>query len=169
MTNLIYSAYAVRKGIPTPNTDRMRAALMQPGATNYSPAGGNFLYLKSSDTSTAVKLPQVYYPADHVQPVSNLTNIDIGNTGLAGSAAYNNGVWTLQGAGTSTSNAFSFNFKKISGDAGLVVKVENMSLNTGGCGVMLRQSLAPGSAFYDIFLKATGGAGNHYQPKAPGG
>ncbi|SDH88415.1 cellulose binding domain-containing protein [Mucilaginibacter gossypii] len=167
MTNLIYSAYAVRKGIPTPNTDRMRAALMQPGATNYSPAGGNFLYLKSSDTSTAVKLPQVYYPADHVQPVSNLTNIDIGNTGLAGSAAYNNGVWTLQGAGTSTSNAFSFNFKKISGDAGLVVKVENMSLNTGGCGVMLRQSLAPGSAFYDIFLKATGGAGNHYQPKAP--
>ncbi|WEA00040.1 cellulose binding domain-containing protein [Mucilaginibacter sp. SJ] len=167
MTNIIYSAYAVRKGIPTPNTDRMRAALMQPGSTNYSPAGGNFLYLKSSDTSTAVKLPQVYYPADHVQPVSNLTNIDIGNTGLAGSAAYNNGIWTLQGAGTSTSNAFSFNFKKISSDAGLVVKVENMSLNTGGCGVMLRQSLAPGSAFYDIFLKATGGAGNHYQPKAP--
>lgn len=167
MTNLIYSAYNVRKGIPTPNTDRMRAALMQPGATNYSPAGGNFLYLKSSDTSTAVKLPQVYYPADHVQPVSNLTNIDIGNTGLAGSASYNNGIWTLQGAGTSTSNAFSFNFKKISGDAGLVVKVESMSLNTGGCGVMLRQSLAPGSAFYDIFLKATGGAGNHWQPKAP--
>lgn len=167
MTNLIYSAYAVRKGIPTPNTDRMRAALMQPGATNYSPAGGNFLYLKSSDTSTAVKLPQVYYPADHVQPVSNLTSIDIGNPGLAGSASNNNGVWTLQGAGTSTSNAFSFNFKKISGDAGLVVKVENMSLTTGGCGVMLRESLAPGSAFYDIFLKATGGAGNHYQPKAP--
>ncbi|MFC0518085.1 cellulose binding domain-containing protein [Mucilaginibacter angelicae] len=159
MTNLIYSAYNVRKGIPTPNTDRMRAAL--------GGAGGNFLYLKSSDTSTAVKLPQVYYPADHVQPVSNLTNVDIGNTGLAGTAAYNNGVWTLNGAGTSTSNAFSFNFKKISGDAGLVVKVENMSLNTGGCGVMLRQSLAPGSAFYDIFLKATGGAGNHWQPKAP--
>jgi gliding motility-associated-like protein len=167
MTNLIYSAYNVRKGIPTPNTDRMRAALMQPGSTNYSAAGGNFLYLKSSDTSTAVKLPQVYYPADHVQPVSNLTNTDIGNTGLAGSASYNNGIWTLKGAGTSTSNAFSFNFKKISGDAGLVVKVENMSLNTGGCGVMLRQSLAPGSAFYDIFLKATGGAGNHWQPKAP--
>ncbi|SEO74427.1 autotransporter-associated beta strand repeat-containing protein [Mucilaginibacter gossypiicola] len=167
MTNLIYSAYNVRKGIPTPNTDRMRAALMQTGSANYAAAGGNFLYLKSSDTSTAVKLPQVYYPADHVQPVSNLTNVDIGNPGLAGSASYNNGIWTLQGAGTSTSNAFSFNFKKISGDAGLVVKVENMSLNSGGCGVMLRQSLAPGSAFYDIFLKATGGAGNHWQPKAP--
>ncbi|MEO6520032.1 MAG: cellulose binding domain-containing protein [Mucilaginibacter sp.] len=160
MTNLIYSAYNIRKGIPTPNTDRMRAAL--------GGAGGDFLYLKSSDTSTAVKLPQVYYPADHVQAVnSGLTNIDIGNTGLAGSASFNNGLWTLKGAGTSTSTAFSFNFKKVSGDAGLVVKVENMSLNTGGCGVMLRTSLAPGSAFWDIFLKATGGVGNHGYPKAP--
>jgi len=167
MTNLIYSAYNVRKGIPTPNTDKMRAALMQPGATNYSPADGDFLYLKSSDTSTAQSLTPVYYPADHVQAVSNLTNIDIGNTGLAGSASYSNGVWTLKGAGTSTSTAFSFNFKKVSGDAGLVVKVENMSLTTGGCGVMLRESLAAGSAFYDLFLSATGGAGRHWQPKAP--
>ena len=167
MTNLIYSAYNVRKGISTPQTDRMRAALMQTGATNYSPAGGDFLYLKSSDTSTAVSLPQVYYPADHVQTVSNLTNIDIGNTGLAGSASYSNGSWTLKGAGTSTSTAFNFTFKKISGDAGLVVKVENMSLTTGGCGVMLRESLTAGSTFWDIYLNATGGIGKHWQPKAP--
>ena len=159
MTNIIYSAYAVRKGIQTPQTDRMRAAL--------GGAGGDFLFLKSSDTSTAVTLPPVFYPADHVQTVTNLTNIDIGNTGLAGSASYNNGVWTLKAAGTSTSNAFSFNFKKVSGDAGLVVKVNSMSLTTGGCGVMLRESLNPGSRFWDIFLGANGGAGRHWQPKAP--
>jgi autotransporter-associated beta strand protein len=159
MTNLIYSAYAVRKGISTPQTDRMRAAL--------GGAGGDFLFLKSSDTSTATVLPQKYYPADHVQAVSNLTNIDIGNTGLAGSASYSNGIWTLKGAGTSTSNAFNFNFKKISGDAGLVVKVNSVSLTTGGCGVMLRESLTPGSAFWDIYLGANGGAGRHWQPKAP--
>ncbi|TRX03699.1 LamG-like jellyroll fold domain-containing protein [Flavobacterium gawalongense] len=159
MTNIIYSAYAVRKGISTPQTDRMRAAL--------GGAGGDFLFLKSSDTSTAVSLPPVYYPADHVQAVSNLTHIDIGNTGLAGSASYSNGIWTLKGAGTSTSTAFSFNFKKVSGDAGLVVKVDNMSLTTGGCGVMLRESLAPGSAFWDIYLGANGGIGKHWQPKAP--
>ena len=159
MTNLIYSAYNVRKGIPTPDTDRMRAAL--------GGAGGDFLYLKSSDTSTAVSLAPVFYPADHVQPVSNLTNIDIGNTGLASSASYNNGIWTLKAAGTSTANAFSFNFKKVNGDAGLVVKVDNMSLTTGGCGVMLRESLAPDAKFWDLFLNATGGAGRHWQPKAP--
>jgi autotransporter-associated beta strand protein len=167
MTNIIYNAYKVRKGIPTPYTDRMRAALMQSGTSYYSPAGGDFLFLKSSDTSTAVSLTPVFYPADHVQPVSNLTNLDIGNTGLAGSASFNNGIWTLKGAGTSTSNAFNFNFKKVSGDAGLVIKVDNMSLTTGGCGVMLRESPAPGAAFWDIFLNATGGAGRHWQPKAP--
>jgi autotransporter-associated beta strand protein len=159
MTNLIYSAYNVRKGIPTPQTDRMRAAL--------GGAGGDFLYLKSSDNSTAVSLPPVFYPADHVQPVSNLTHIDIGNTGLAGSASFNNGEWTLKAAGTSTSTAFSFNFKKVSGDAGLVVKVNSVSPNTGGCGVMLRESLAPGSRFWDVYLGANGGVARHWQPKAP--
>jgi|GEM_PF-898205 len=167
MTNIIYSAYKVRKGIPTPQTDRMRAALMTPGSVNYSPAGGDFLYLKSSDTSKAVALTPVYYPSDHVQTVSNLTNVDIGNPGLASSATYSNGTWTLNAAGTSTSTAFSFNFKKVSGDAGLVVKVENMSLSSGGCGVMLRESLAPGANFYDLYLAGTGGAGRHWQPKAP--
>ncbi|MBT2564123.1 putative Ig domain-containing protein [Pedobacter sp. ISL-68] len=159
MTNIIHNAYNRRKGIPTPQTDRMRAAL---GGTQ-----GEFLYLKSSDTSTAVSLPPVFYPSEHVQPVSNLTNIDIGNPGLAGSASFNNGIWTLKGAGNSTSNAFSFNFKKISGDAGLVVKIENMSLTTGSSGVMLRESLAPGSRFWDLALGANGGVGRHGQPKAP--
>lgn len=159
MSNIIYSAYNVRKGVPTPQTDRMRAAL--------GGAGGDFLFLKSADTSTAVSLTPVFYPADHVKPVSNLTNIDIGNTGLAGSASFNNGTWTLKAAGTSTSNAFNFNFKKVTGDAGLVVKVNSMTLNTGGCGVMLRGSLAPGSSFWDIYLGANGGVGRHGQPKAP--
>ncbi|CAH0148640.1 MULTISPECIES: cellulose binding domain-containing protein [unclassified Pedobacter] len=159
MTNIIHNAYNRRKGIPTPQTDRMRAAL---GGTQ-----GEFLYLKSSDTSTAVSLPPVFYPSEHVQPVSNLTNIDIGNPGLAGSASFNNGIWTLKGAGNSTSNAFTFNFKKISGDAGLVIKIENMSLTTGSSGVMFRESLAPGSRFWDLALGANGGVGRHGQPKAP--
>jgi autotransporter-associated beta strand protein len=159
MTNLILGAYSLRKGVPTPYTDMMRAAL--------GGAGGDFLYLKSSDTSTATPLPPVYYPAEHVQPVTNLTNIDIGNPGIAGSASYNNAVWTVKAAGNSTSNAFNYTFKKMSGDAGLVVKVENMSLSSSGCGLMIRQSLAPGAPLLDIYLAATGGIGRHYQPKAP--
>ena len=159
MTNLILGAYSLRKGIPTPYTDKMRSAL--------GGAGGDFLYLKSSDTSTATVLPQVYYPAEHVQPVTNLTNVDIGNPGIAGSAFYNNGVWTVKAAGSSTSSAFNYTFKKMSGDAGLVVKVESMSLSSSGCGLMIRQSLTPGAPLSDIYLAATGGVGRHYQPRAP--
>lgn len=159
MTNLMLGAYALRKGIPTPYTDMMRAAL--------GGAGGDFLYLKSSDTSTATPLPPVYYPAENVQPVSHLTNTDIGNPGIGGSASYNNGVWTVKAAGNSTSSAFNYTFKKMNGDAGLVVKVDNMSLTSGGSGVMIRQSLAPGAPFWDIFLGASGGVGRHWQPKAP--
>lgn len=159
MTNLILGAYGLRKGMPTPYTNMMRAAL--------GGAGGDFLYLKSSDTSTATVLPPVYYPAEHTQPVSHLTNTDIGSPGIAGSASYSNGAWTIQAAGNSTSNAFNYTFKKISGDAGLVVKVNSMSLPSAGCGVMVRQSLAPGAPFWDIYLAATGGIGRYWQPTAP--
>ncbi|HEY1201618.1 MAG TPA: LamG-like jellyroll fold domain-containing protein, partial [Niastella sp.] len=159
LTNIILGAYKLRKGIPTPYTDKLRTVL--------GGAGGSFLYLKSSDTSTATVLPPVYYPAEHTQPVSYLTNTDIGSPGIAGSASYSNGAWTIKAAGNSTSNAFNYTFKKISGDAGLVVKVNSMSLTSAGCGVMVRQSLAPGAPFWDIYLAATGGVGRHYQPKAP--
>lgn len=166
-TNILHGAYKLRKGISTPYNDMMRAALMQPGTSYYSAAGGDFLYLKSSDTSTATVLPPIYYPSEHVQPVSHLTNTDIGNPGIAGSASYSNGVWTVKAAGNSTSSAFNFTFKKMSGDAGLVVKIDSMSLSSSGCGVMIRQSLAPGSSFWDIYLAAKGGVGRHWQPKAP--
>jgi autotransporter-associated beta strand protein len=159
MTNTIMGAYALRKGIPTPYTDKMRAAL--------GGAGGDFLFLKSSDTSTAVSLPPVYYPADHVQPVSYLTNTDIGNPGLTGSASYSNDVWTVKGAGNSLSNAMNFTFKKMTGDAGLVVRVTGMSVSSAACGVMVRQSLAPGSPYWNIQLAAGGGIGPHWQAKAP--
>ena len=159
MTNIIQGAYALRKGIPTPYTDMMRAAL--------GGAGGDFLYLKSSDTSTAAVLPPVYYPAEHVQPVSYLTNTDIGSPGIAGSASYSNGAWTVNASGNSRSSALNYTFKKISGDAGLVVKVNSMTLSSAGCGAMIRQSLAPGAPYWDIYLAATGGIGPHWQPKAP--
>jgi autotransporter-associated beta strand protein len=159
LSNTLKAAYSLRKGMPTPYTDMMRTAL--------GGAGGNFLYLKSSDTTTAVALPPVTYPADQVQPVTHLTNYDIGNAGMAGSASYENGTWTVKGAGTSLSTAMNFTFQKVSGNAGFIVRVAGMSLSTGGCGVMMRESLQPGANYYDIQLGAGGGVGRHYQPKAP--
>lgn len=158
-TNILQAAYTLRKGIPTPFNEKMRAVI--------GGAGGDFLYLKTSDTSTAKPLTPVYYPAEHVQPVSNLTNLDIGNTGLGGKVSFNNGTWTVQAAGNSVSSAVNYTFKKMTGDAGLVVRITGMSLSSSVSGLMIRQSLAPGAPYWNIQLAATGGVGPHYQPKAP--
>lgn len=159
MTNTIHAAYALRKGIATPNTDRVRAKI--------GGVGGDFLFLKSADTSTATILPPVVYPGDHVAAVTHLTNMDIGNAGMTGNAVYNDGAWTVTAAGTSLSNAFNYCFQKMSGNSAVIVKVDSMSQTAGGCGIMVRQSLSPGANYWNIHLAGTGGVGRHGQPKAP--
>jgi len=158
--NIIENAYARRKGIATPYTTQMRGLV---GEGKFS-----FLYLKSSDNSTATPLTPIVYPADQAQAVTLLTNIDIGNTGISGSATYNSGTWTVKGAGNSTQNVVNFTFKPVKGDAGIIVKVTGNSLTSAGSGVMIRESLAAGSRYMNINLAATGGvSSSHWQPKAP--
>jgi autotransporter-associated beta strand protein len=158
--NIIQAAYSLRKGIPTPYTDQMRALV---GEGSWS-----FLYLKSTDTSTATALTPIVYPADLASPVSYLSNIDIGNTGIAGTVTVNNGVWTVKGAGNSIAAANNFTFKQVKGDAGIIVRVTGNSLSTSTSGVMMRESLAPNARYVSINLAATGGvSASHYQPKAP--
>jgi len=159
MTNIIYSAYQVRKGMATPATDRMRTAI--------GGSGGDFLFLKTSDTSTADALPPIDYPGDHTVAVTHLSNMDIGNTGMAGRATYDNGVWTVDGAGTNLSTALNYTFQRMTGNAAVIVKVENMSQVKGACGLMVRQSLQPGAPYWNIELEGGGGIGRHWQPKAP--
>jgi autotransporter-associated beta strand protein len=158
-TNILKGAYELRKGIPVPFNEQMRAKI--------GGAGGDFLYLKSADTSTAHVLPQVYYPADHVNPATALTNTDIGNPGLAGSAVFNNATWTIKGAGNSAANSVNYTFRKLNGNAGLVIKVTGMSVNTAATGVMIRESLAPTANYWNLSLAATGGVGPHGAAKMP--
>jgi len=158
--NIIENAYARRKGIATPYTTQMRGLV---GEGSWS-----FLYLKSSDNSQATPLTPIVYPADLAQPASNLSNLDIGSPGIAGSATFNNGQWTVKGAGNSLSNAVNFTFKKVSGNVGIIVKVESTSLSSSGCGLMLRESLAPNSRYVSINIAATGGiSSTHFSPKIP--
>jgi autotransporter-associated beta strand protein len=143
--NIIKGAYALRKGIPTPYTEQIRT-LAGEGAWS-------FLYLKSSDTSHATPMPPVVYPAALAQPVTdNLSNIDIGNTGLAGSAGFNNGIWKINGAGTSAASATNFTFRQVHGDVGIIVKVESSSLSSASMGLMIRSSLATNANYVSLNL-----------------
>lgn len=160
INNIIENAYSRRKGISTPYTTQMRGLV---GEGSWS-----FLYLKSSDNSQATPLTPIVYPADLAQPATNLSNLDIGTPGIAGSATYNNGLWTVKGAGNSLSNAVNFTFKKVTGDVGMIVKVESTSLSSSGCGLMLRESLAPNARYVAINIAALGGvSSSHYKPKIP--
>jgi autotransporter-associated beta strand protein len=167
--NIIEGAYALRKGIPTPYTTQMRG-LVGEGAWS-------FLYLKSADASTATALPPIAFPP--TAAATRLSNVEIGSTGINGSASYAGGIWTLRGAGNSAVNAVNFTNQPVSGDAGIVVKVESNATQAGEVGLMMRATLAPGSDYVAVRLNGNGGVTplaqgqvantlyTHGQPAAP--
>ncbi len=164
--NIVEGAYSLRKSIATPWTDKMREAVGE-GALS-------FLYLKSADNSTATALTPIVFPV--TEPVTRLSNLNIGNPGLVGSATYDNGIWTLNGAGTSVANSVNYTFKPVHGDFCIIAKVDNSSISTGATGLMFRESLS--TTAKNISLNLYNGTVNtryngnvsgytHYTPKAP--
>jgi hypothetical protein len=78
------------------------------------------------------------------------TDGDIGSTGVAGSASYANGVFTVGGAGAQiygTADAFHFLYQPLSGDGTVVARVVSLQGGSGSvsAGVMIRNTLDAGS------------------------
>lgn len=146
--NIIQAAYSVRKGIPTPYTDQMRT-LVGEGAWS-------FLYLKSSDNSTATAMAPIVYPSENAVPSGYFSNTDIDITGIKGSVASNAGTWTVKGAGSSPASSSNFTFKPIKGDAAIVAKIENNSISNAVSGLMIRESLSTTSKYVSINFNPPG-------------
>jgi YD repeat-containing protein len=77
---------------------------------------------------------------------SGWSDADVGSVGVAGSASYANGTFTVKGAGGDiygSADAFHFAFQPLSGDGSIVARV--VSLGSGGgyakAGVMIRETL----------------------------
>ena len=79
---------------------------------------------------------------------------DIGNVGAAGSAAFANGAFTVQGSGADiwgTNDAFHFVYQPLNGDGAVVARVTSLTSLQGAidpwakAGVMIRESLEAGS------------------------
>jgi RHS repeat-associated protein len=72
---------------------------------------------------------------------------DVGSVGLAGSASYSNGVFTVNGAGSSfygtAADAFNFTYQTLSGDGTIVARVASTSNVDAQAGVMIRETLDP--------------------------
>ena len=87
------------------------------------------------------------------QPLpASVLNRDVGLTGLAGSATYSNGVYTVAGAGagiinSGTTDAFQFVYQPLSGDGSIVARVSSIQGASYKAGVMIRETLAANSTF----------------------
>jgi phosphatidylserine/phosphatidylglycerophosphate/cardiolipin synthase-like enzyme/regulation of enolase protein 1 (concanavalin A-like superfamily) len=87
---------------------------------------------------------------------------DIGSIGIPGSASYSNGQFTLQASGSDiwgTSDAFRYVYQTLTGNGSIVALVSsltNTDVWTKG-GVMIRESLTPGSAHATMFVSAAKG------------
>ena len=134
---LIQNAYKNRKNLPTPWTDRK---MEEQGVD-----GGNFMYAKTSDFTTATVTP-ASFPAVSLAS-SGLTLTTLGTQTAGRAASYANGVWTVTGLGSNvwsdTSDDCQFVYRTMTGDCAMVAQVTSAQYPNGQAkaGLMIRDTL----------------------------
>ena len=99
-------------------------------------------------------------------PPSPQQDLDVGAPALRGSASYNQGTYTILGAGTdiwSSADQFHYVYQPVSGDVDVSVRVASIA-NTNSwakAGVMIRESMNPDSRHASTFV--TFGQGYAFQ------
>ena len=132
-----------------------------------------------SDTSIVVPVPSGATTGNVVVTVSGFNSAgasfavlpagwldqDVGTVGLAGSAAYSSGTFTVNAAGADiygTADAMHFVYQSLSGDGTIVARI--VSFTGGGtyqkAGVMIRETLNPNST--NAFTLKQGVGGTNY-------
>jgi len=105
----------------------------------------------SMNDSNAVRFTVTSQPL----PVSWLDQ-DVGSVGVAGSASYANGTFTVAGAGQGTfftaSDGFHFVYQPLSGDGTMVARVVSLQGSSAAqAGIMIRETLDPGANHVFLF------------------
>jgi len=106
------------------------------------------------------------YDNNNITTTSGTVNIvvwgtsDIGTVGVAGSASYSSGTFTVSGAGagvTSTADAFRFVYRQFSGNTTIIARVATAAsaTSTERAGVMMRKDLTAGSIEASSMYKPT--------------
>jgi fibronectin type 3 domain-containing protein len=138
---IIQNAYKNRFHLPTPWIDLRLQSLA---------AGGDLMYAKTADFSTATPLAPVVRPPVSVAS-SGLTLTTLGSQTAGRSLSYANGVWTMTGlgntvwVGTGGSDDCQFAYQAMTGDCAMVVRVTSATAsgsNDGKVGLMIRDNLS---------------------------
>lgn len=93
---------------------------------------------------------------------------DIGDVNFAGSACYNDGVFTLTASGNDIwdyTDGFRYTYRTITGDGEILARVVKMDSvdDWNKCGVMIRESLSPGSRHAMVLVSSQNGAAFQYR------
>ena len=136
---LLQNAYKNRKNLPTPWIDRKME--QQPVD------GGNFMYAKTADTTTATPPAAISFPGVSLAS-SGLTLTTLGTQSAGSSASYSNGVWTVTGLGNgpwnNTTDDCQFVYQTMTGDCAMLAQVTSCSYagnNNSKAGLMIRDTL----------------------------
>ncbi len=74
---------------------------------------------------------------------------DVGQVGVAGSASFTNGAFTVKGAGynmtSGMTDGFHFVYQQLSGDGTIVARVVSVSNSYAQAGVMIRETMTSGA------------------------
>jgi len=141
---LLHGAYAVRKGMVAPYLERYRQAMPLKG-------GGDWMYEKTEDRSTATPPPPVAFPTT-ARVSSGLSDVDIDGAKPAGSSKYENGIWTVTGGGaevwTHKADSCHFTYKEVRGDCAIIAKLESLDATDpdARAGVMIRSDVTATAA-----------------------
>jgi hypothetical protein len=97
---------------------------------------------------------------------------DIGSVGLAGSASYSSGVFSVKGSGAdiwNTADAFHYAYQLLAGDTQLIARVasEQNTDSWAKAGVMIRETLTAGSK--NAMMAISPGSGSAFQCRVSSG
>ena len=120
-----------------------------------------------------VRIYDIPLPAAQVATLAQTTwtDSDIGSVGLVGSATVDTGTFTVIGSGAdiwTTADAFHYMYQQVSGDCIITARVTAVQniCPWSKVGVMIRQSLDPGSTFADCFVTPSEGVNLQYRTVA---
>jgi hypothetical protein len=100
------------------------------------------------------------------------SDLDIGPVGVAGSASYTNGAFTVKASGQyiwGTADGFNFAYQSLSGDGAIVARVVSVQGGSSSeSGVMIREALTAGSKMSYTAYSGSGGTYSIYRTSTGG-
>jgi hypothetical protein len=136
------------------------------------PPGSHFISAHAMDDSGAIQYSCPVSIYVNTSLPSPWVDQDVGNVGVMGSASYDSGVFTVNGAGSGnggTQDSFEFTHQGFCGDGSITARVTGFQTANTEAGIMIRSTTSftdanaflyatPGGQVYFIYRAAPGGS-----------